>query len=153
MPGARAGAACTQHSARAPALRTGTSTRTRTWHAYLPARRAEAPALVFVLHGSRGDFAQARGAYAYEFDSLAEEGGFIPIYPDGVEGHWNDCRRAAPYSANTLDVDDVGFLRALVETFASRHGADRATSGGRASEAPLSASTLRDFDILRPERV
>jgi polyhydroxybutyrate depolymerase len=99
--------------------------RTRTWHAYLPARRAAAPALVFVLHGSGGDFAQARGGYGYDFDVLAESEGLVPIYPDGFEGHWNDCRRAGPYAANTLDVDDVGFFRAVVEAFAAEHGADR----------------------------
>jgi len=99
--------------------------RTRTWHAYLPAQRASSPALVFVLHGSGGDWAQARGGYAYDFDVLAEAEGFLPVYPDGFEGHWNDCRKAAPYSANTLDVDDVGFLRALIDRFAAEHGADR----------------------------
>ena len=99
--------------------------RTRTWHAYLPAQRAAAPALVFVLHGSNGDWIQARTGYAYDFDALAETEGFIPIYPDGFEGHWNDCRKAGPYAANALDIDDVGFLRALVEKFAAEHGVDR----------------------------
>jgi polyhydroxybutyrate depolymerase len=99
--------------------------RARTWHAYLPAQRAAAPALVFVLHGSGGDWAQARGGYAYDFDALAEAEGFIPIYPDGFESHWNDCRKAGPYAANTLDVDDVGFFRALVAKLVAEHGADR----------------------------
>jgi polyhydroxybutyrate depolymerase len=99
--------------------------RTRTWHAYLPAAHAPSPALVFVLHGSGGDFAQARAGYGYDFDALAETEGFIPIYANGFEGHWNDCRKAGPYAANALDVDDVGFFRALVERFAAEHGADR----------------------------
>jgi polyhydroxybutyrate depolymerase len=99
--------------------------RTRSWHAYLPARRVAAPALVFVLHGSVGDWAQARGGYGYDFDALAETEGFIPVYPDGFEKHWNDCRKAGPYAANTLDVDDVGFFRALVEEFAESQDADR----------------------------
>jgi polyhydroxybutyrate depolymerase len=99
--------------------------RTRTWHAYLPAASASSPALVLVLHGSGGDGAQARGGYGYEFDVLAEREGFVPIYPDGFEKHWNDCRKAGPYAANALDVDDVGFLRALVARFAAEQGADR----------------------------
>ena len=80
---------------------------------------------MFVLHGSGGDWVQARSGYAYDFDVLAEAEGFIPVYPDGFEAHWNDCRKAGPYAANTLDVDDVGFFRALVEKLAAEHGADR----------------------------
>jgi polyhydroxybutyrate depolymerase len=99
--------------------------RTRTWRAYLPQERAAAPALVLVLHASAGDWEQARAGYAYAFDALAEREGFVAVYPEGVEGHWNDCRKAAPYSANTLDVDDVGFLRALVDRLAAELGADR----------------------------
>jgi polyhydroxybutyrate depolymerase len=99
--------------------------RSRSWHAYLPARRAAAPAIVFVLHGSGGDWAQARSGYAYDFDVLGEAEGFIPVYPDGFEAHWNDCRKAGPYAANELDVDDIGFFRALVEKLAAEHGADR----------------------------
>jgi polyhydroxybutyrate depolymerase len=98
--------------------------RTRTWHAYLPARRVAAPALVFVLHGSGGDGAQARSGYAFAFDELAESEGFIAVYPDGFEAHWNDCRKAGPYAANSLDVDDVGFLRVLARRFADEYGAD-----------------------------
>jgi polyhydroxybutyrate depolymerase len=98
--------------------------RSRTWQVYVPARRAAAPALVFVLHGSGGDGEQARAGYGYDFDRLAESVDLLPVYPDGFEKHWNDCRRAAPYAANTLDVDDVGFLRALAARLAAEHGAD-----------------------------
>jgi polyhydroxybutyrate depolymerase len=97
---------------------------TRTWHAYVPARPLTSPALVFVLHGSMGDWEQARGGYAYAFDELAERDGFLPIYPDGFERHWNDCRKAGPYAANAQDIDDVGFLAAVVDRFVSEHGAD-----------------------------
>ncbi len=58
------------------------------------------------------------------FDALAEEHGFIPVYPDGFESHWNDCRASASYAANTQDIDDVGFLRELVLTLQARHGVD-----------------------------
>jgi polyhydroxybutyrate depolymerase len=96
----------------------------RTWSAYVPARPTMSPAVVFVLHGSMGDGAQARGGYGYDFDRLAEREGFLAVYPDGFERHWNDCRKAGPYSANTLDIDDVGFLAAVVDRLVAEHGAD-----------------------------
>jgi polyhydroxybutyrate depolymerase len=39
----------------------------------------------------------------------------VVVYPDGYEGHFNDCRRVASYSARTLNVDDVGFIKRIVE--------------------------------------
>jgi polyhydroxybutyrate depolymerase len=98
--------------------------RTRTFSFYLPAERAERPAIVLALHGSLGDGGQMRAGFGYELDLLAEHEGFLPVYPDGFEGHWNDCRRHAPYSANTQNVDDVAFLAAVVEQLAHEHNAD-----------------------------
>lgn len=88
--------------------------RDRTYDVYRPSRPADSPAVVLVLHGSQGDGETARGMMAYEFDRLAEEHGFLVVYPDGFDSHWNGCRAAGPYRANELNVDDVGFLRAIV---------------------------------------
>ncbi len=97
---------------RRAALRVGD--RERTYAVYVPAALARRPALVLALHGSMGDGEQMRAGTYYAFDELADRHGFAVAYPDGFEAHWNDCRRVAPYRANTLDIDDVGFLRALV---------------------------------------
>src|SRR5262245_361151 len=100
--------------------------RERSYALYVPASRAERPALVLVLHGSMGSGDQARTGTFYRFDELADRDGFVVAYPDGFERHWNDCRRVAPYSANTLGVDDVGFLRALVARLEAELGVDPA---------------------------
>lgn len=52
-------------------------------------------------------------------EQLADEHGFLIAYPDGFEGHWNDCRKAAEYSAARLQVDDVAFLSALTDFLAA----------------------------------
>jgi polyhydroxybutyrate depolymerase len=100
--------------------------RERSYWAYRPARLPARAPLVLVLHASLGSGEQARAGTFYAFDELAERHGFAVAYPDGFEGHWNDCRRVAPYSANTLDVDDVGFLRALVARLEAELGSDPA---------------------------
>ena len=99
--------------------------RTRTWIAYMPAKAATRPALVIALHGSMGTGEQARATYGYDFDLLADQQGFIAVYPQGYEGHWNDCKVKGPYSAKRENIDDVGFLHALVDRLASDHDVDR----------------------------
>lgn len=96
----------------------------RHWLAYLPASRAASPPLLLVLHGSLGDGSGMRAGSFYSFDVQAERAGFITVYPDGIDNHWNDCRRNASYAANRLQVDDVGFLRVLVAELVARYGAD-----------------------------
>ncbi len=98
----------------------------RSWLAYIPAAKVQDPALVLVLHGSQGDGEQMRAASRYGFDLLAERYGFVVVYPDGYQRHWNDCRGSADYAANTENIDDVGFLRALVQRMAQEQGVDPA---------------------------
>jgi polyhydroxybutyrate depolymerase len=100
--------------------------RTRTWITYVPAKPQAHPALVIVLHPSMGTAEQARQVYGYGFDLLAEKHGFIAVYPQGYKGHWNDCRVKGPFAAKTENVDDVGFLHALVDRLVKNHDADRA---------------------------
>jgi polyhydroxybutyrate depolymerase len=97
----------------------------RSFSWYRPQQARPGAELVIALHGSMGDGDQARAGYGYEFDLLADQEGFIVVYPDGFENHWNGCRRAGPYSANTLAIDDVGFLSSLIDYFTSKHGIDR----------------------------
>jgi polyhydroxybutyrate depolymerase len=98
--------------------------RARTWIAYVPEKRAARPALVIALHGSMGSGAQARETFGYDFDQLADHHGFIALYPQGYEGHWNDCKVRGPYSAKRENIDDIGFLHALVERLVMDHDAD-----------------------------
>src|SRR4030095_14775304 len=81
--------------------------RTRTWIAYVPAKPASHPALVIALHASMGNAEHARAVFGYDFDLLADQHGFIVVYPQGYEGHWNDCKVMGPYAAKRENIDDV----------------------------------------------
>jgi polyhydroxybutyrate depolymerase len=99
--------------------------RTRTWITYVPSKPHPPPALVIALHSSMGTAEGARQSYGYDFDLLAEGHGFIAVYPQGYKGHWNDCKLKGPFAAKAENVDDVGFLQALVERLVKDYNVDR----------------------------
>lgn len=96
----------------------------RRYRVYRPAKMALRPALLFVLHGSASDGSEARRATFYEFDRLSDRHGFIVVYPDGYEQHWNDCWAAERHSANTKDVDDMAFFSAMIDRFVAEEKVD-----------------------------
>jgi polyhydroxybutyrate depolymerase len=60
------------------------------------------------------DGARMRRRTAYEFDCLADQHGFVVLYPDGYRRNWNDCRKHATFPAKRENVDDMSFIRALI---------------------------------------
>lgn len=73
------------------------------------------PTLVIALHGSGGDGERFRRLTGNAFEALADEHGFLLAYPDGLGGQWNDCRAQAPYHPALSGIDEVAFLRAVVQ--------------------------------------
>ncbi|MFC4856010.1 alpha/beta hydrolase family esterase [Actinophytocola glycyrrhizae] len=98
--------------------------RARTYTAYVPARLAPGAPLLVILHGSFENGSVIRRNTAYGFDVLADRYGFAVAYPDGYQEGWNDCRRVAATPARRENVDDIGFIRALVADLHERHGVD-----------------------------
>jgi polyhydroxybutyrate depolymerase len=96
----------------------------RSYLSYVPRRLVKGAPLVIAMHGSGGDNSQMRMATGYAFERLADEHGFAVVYPNGFEGYWNACNIVGDYSANKLNVDDVGFATALVDKLAEDIGID-----------------------------
>jgi polyhydroxybutyrate depolymerase len=86
----------------------------RSYRAYIPAHLPLQAGLVIVLHGSGMHGARMRICTGYEFDRLADQHGFVVLYPDGYLRNWNDCRKDATFPAKRENIDDVGFVRALI---------------------------------------
>ena len=99
--------------------------RERRFTYYVPERDARRPPLVLAFHGSGGSGERLRGFLGGELERLAERHGFIAVYPQGFEGSWNGCRGPAPSRANRLDIDDVAFVRAIIERLTEELDADR----------------------------
>ncbi len=98
--------------------------RTRTFLLHRPTRTPVGAPLWIVLHGSGGSGEEVQRMHEGAFDRLADRETFVVAYPDGYDEHWNDCRPRADYAANREDVDDVGFLRALIESVHVEDGID-----------------------------
>ncbi len=134
----------------------------RHWYGYVPASLQPGAPLLLVLHGSLGDGKGIRALTFYSFDVLAEREGLMVLYPDGIKQHWNDCRASAAYAANTQDIDDVAFLRALIAEAVSEYGVDPAqvyvvgmSNGGQmafrmALEAPDAVAGVAAFVASMP---
>lgn len=95
--------------------------RERSVHTFAPAATRPGAPLLLALHPSAGSAGGMREVTGYALDRLAEEHGFVVAYPEGFHGHWNDCRRAGSFAAKRLDVDDVGFLSAVVARLKNAH--------------------------------
>lgn len=70
--------------------------------------------LVFAFHGGGGNGSGM--ASLTKFDKLADREEFIVVFPNGVGNSWNDGRQNLASEAYLLNVDDVGFVDAMIET-------------------------------------
>jgi len=73
---------------------------------------------VFVLHGGGGTGKKLR--QHFDFTRLAAEAGVVLVYPDGLDGHWNDGREDGRNVFKNEIPDDVIFLSALASDLAKR---------------------------------
>ena len=95
----------------------------RRYRIHLPDDLAENAPLVLVLHGYGGAGVGMMNQYGWT--QLADEKGFAAIFPDGTRDQWNSRFWQVGYDfhANN-DVDDDGFLVALVQAMQAEHGLD-----------------------------
>ena len=98
----------------------------RTYRLHVPVGRdKDRPVpLVIVLHGGGGTGDRTVKLTRGGFDRLADKDGFLVVYPDGVENHWNDGRTEVSYRAHKEKIDDVGFLSALIGTLVREYNVD-----------------------------
>jgi polyhydroxybutyrate depolymerase len=94
----------------------------RAYHSYVPKDLPTNAPLVLVLHGSEQDAAGVRKFTGYAFDELADQKRFALVYPEGHKRGWNDCRKHSVVAASRENIDDVGFLKALVAHMHDAYG-------------------------------
>jgi len=97
---------------------------TRTYLTYVPRGLTKGAPLVVVMHGSGQNGAQMRRDMGYGFDRLADTHGFAVVYPNAYQGYWDVCSVVGSVNAKALNIDDVGFLTAMVDKLVSEIGID-----------------------------
>ncbi len=99
--------------------------RERTFRLYVPRSLAGPAPRRLVLHGGGGSGAGMELLTLQGLDRIADREGLVVAYPDGLGHGWNDGRSDLRSEAIRENVDDVGFLRALVQDLASSLPVDR----------------------------
>jgi polyhydroxybutyrate depolymerase len=87
--------------------------------------KARLSPLLIALHGGGGTGKKMEKLTLGGFNKLSDREGFIVVYPDGIEKHWNDGRENVSYRAHREKVDDVGFLSALIDALMKERNIDR----------------------------
>lgn len=81
--------------------------------------------VVFVLHGGGGTAENTEKLTEGQFNDLADEYGFIVVYGEGIEEHWNDGRQTN-WRAHQDNIDDVGYMAAVLDDLEPTQAIDRA---------------------------
>jgi len=125
--------------------------RSRYYELYLPSAYTPGTprALVLTLHGTGQTAEQIR--HQARVKLFSEAAGFIAAYPEGVGQNWNDGRDVPGIPAYDQDVDDVGFLAALIDAIAAQHSVDttRVYMMGFSNGSVMA----QRFAIERPEKI
>jgi polyhydroxybutyrate depolymerase len=90
---------------------------------HVPAKLTEPAPLVIALHGGGGNAKNM--VRLSRFDEMADREGFIVVYPEAVDHYWNDGRGVEFMRSQKENIDDIKFLRAVVDDVAGRHKINR----------------------------
>ena len=96
----------------------------RTYMVHLPAAYTgdKSLPLFIALHGGGGDGEKAEKISRISHQSNKEE--FILVYPDAVGRNWNDGRAVKKYLSHRKNIDDVGFISALIDKLRNEYAID-----------------------------
>lgn len=95
----------------------------RRYLVFIPTRVKVAMPVVLAFHGGGGSPRQMEQYTA--FDEVAEQEGVLLAYPESVGSNWNDGRGGSFILAQRENIDDVEFVRRLLDVLAEEHKIDR----------------------------
>ncbi|HKK42459.1 MAG TPA: PHB depolymerase family esterase [Bacteroidales bacterium] len=100
----------------------------RTLWMFIPSdiKQNEQLPMVIALHGRGGNGKSMLLLTRKGFNRLSKRDRFIVVYPSGIDLNWNDGRmdEEANDRAHRENIDDVGFISALIDTMIRHYNAD-----------------------------
>jgi polyhydroxybutyrate depolymerase len=96
--------------------------RERSYIVQAPKKNDRPLPVVFFFHGGGG---RGENMARIGFREMVASEGFIAVYPTAWYNHWNDGRNAVRIRSQRENVDDVKFIRAVVDDIAARQHIDR----------------------------
>ena len=79
--------------------------------------------VVIVFHGGGGDARQIAGFSG--FSMLSEKHGFITIYPQSIDKHWNDGRHSEKFRDHDATINDVAWIEGLIGGLERKYSIDK----------------------------
>ena len=127
--------------------------RERTYYLHLPPEaKMEGPLpILFHLHGGGGTAKRTPSLTYQRFNELADQEGFIVVYPDAIAKNWNDGRTENIKPEN-VGVDDVGFIAEIISRLKNNYSIDsnRIFTTGMSNGGFMSSRLLCDrADLFR----
>ncbi len=95
----------------------------RNYLVFAPKRFDKPLPMVLALHGG-GSNARQMERYT-RFNDLAAKEGFLVVYPEAVDGNWNDGRGIEGVRSQQENIDDVKFVRTILDRISKVHRIDR----------------------------
>lgn len=108
--------------------------------------------VLFNIHGGGGT---AKGNIKLtfgRFNELSKRDGFIVVYPEAVDKNWNDGRKSDDVKSWRENIDDVGFITAIVDELKKSYNVDndRIFTSGMSNGGFMSSRLACDkADIFR----
>ncbi|PWL38866.1 hypothetical protein DKG77_11550 [Flagellimonas aquimarina] len=98
----------------------------RNYEYHVPQHPTRNSRLVVVLHGDGMTTKSIQTTTGFEFNELADStGATIVVYPQGYKNYWNDCRKNAPFKTKSKRIDDLAFIKSIVQRMERRYHIDR----------------------------
>lgn len=98
----------------------------RNYEYHVPPHPVRSSRLVIVLHGDGMTTKSIQTTTGFEFNKLVDNtGATIVVYPQGYKNYWNDHRKNASFETNSKRIDDVAFIKAIIQRMERRYHTDR----------------------------